>query len=291
MHNESFLFSQQLIGKSNFKTIIFNNNFQNKIDFSFITVNEGIFVQGWHQNSNMFTFDNEMPPFQKKIKKFNISKYPITNLQYLQFLQSGGYENEKYWCTQGWNWVQENKICKPLYWIKKNNIWFTQKWKSLQKLYMDHPVIHISWFEACAFCKWSKTRLPTESEWEFVATNFGKNNFPWGDEITSLKNANLDYKYMNTVSVYHYENDYNKHQIQQIIGNCWEWCQEPIYPYDGFKIDPVYREMSYPFFGYKKICRGGSWAVPSFLINSKYRNAQMPDNRIQYIGFRVCKDN
>ena len=78
--------------------------------------------------------------------------------------------------------------------------------------------------------------------------------------------------------------------VQQLIGNVWEWCEEPIYPYDGFNIDPVYREMSYPFFGFKKICRGGCFAVPDYLIHSKYRNAQMPDCRIQFIGFRVCKD-
>ena len=100
--------------------------------------------------------------------------------------------------------------------------------------------------------------------------------------------ANLNYKYDGIQSVDSYNSGNNKLGVQQLIGNIWEWCQEPIYPYNGFEIDPVYREMSYPFFGFKRICRGGAWCVPDYLINSKYRNAQKPECRIQYIGFRTC---
>ena len=80
----------------------------------------------------------------------------------------------------------------------------------------------------------------------------------------------------------------NFDHVSQLIGNIWEWCEESIYPYDGFTIDPVYREMSYPFFGFKKICKGGCFAAPDFLIHPRYRNAQQDDCRLQFIGFRVC---
>ena len=86
------------------------------------------------------------------------------------------------------------------------------------------------------------------------------------------------------------KNNTNKWGVIGLIGNVWEWCEDSIYPYDGFKIDPIYKEMSYPYFGFKKICRGGCFNVPNYLIHSKYRNAQYPDCRIQYIGFRVVKD-
>ena len=89
--------------------------------------------------------------------------------------------------------------------------------------------------------------------------------------------------------VNNYSEGDNKNEVRQLFGNVWEWCQEAIYPYDGFKIDPVYKEFSYPFFGFKKILRGGSWATPDILINSRYRNAQMPDCRIQFTGIRVVK--
>ena len=78
--------------------------------------------------------------------------------------------------------------------------------------------------------------------------------------------------------------------LYDMSGNVWEWCEDSIYPYDGYCIDPIYREFSYPYFGLKKNLRGGSWAVPDYLIHPKYRNAQMPETRIQFTGVRVVKD-
>ena len=120
-----------------------------------------------------------------------------------------------------------------------------------------------------------------------LATNGGTTKYPWGNEM-SKNVANLNYS-GSVCNVNEYENGNNKYDVSQLFGNVWEWCQGPLYPYDGFKIDPVYREFSYPFFGFKKILRGGCWAVPDILINSRYRNAQMPDCRIQFTGFRVVK--
>ena len=147
--------------------------------------------------------------------------------------------------------------------------------------------MHISYHEASAYCRWVGGRLPTESEYEYVSSNMGKTLFPWGNNNPSNDVSNINYlQYI--VPVNAYQSGDNQRGVSQLIGNVWEWCDEVIYPYDGFTIDPVYREMSYPFFGYKKICKGGSFAVPDCLIHPSYRNAQYPDCRIQFIGFRVC---
>ena len=131
-------------------------------------------------------------------------------------------------------------------------------------------------------------RLPTESEYEYLATNGGIDKFPWGEDLEATKYCNLNYqKYI--VEVTDNKEGDNKKGVSQLMGNVWEWCQEPIYPYDNFVIDPVYREMSYPFFGEKRICKGGCWSVPDFLIHPRYRNAQLPTCREQFIGFRVCR--
>ena len=151
-------------------------------------------------------------------------------------------------------------------------------------------MINVSWYEACAYCRWKKVRLPMESEWEYLSTNKGSTKYPWGDSEPNINRCNLNYNNGGTVNIFEFKCGNNKNGVSQLFGNVWEWCQEPIYPYNGFEIDPVYREMSYPFFGFKRICKGGCWAVPSFLINSRYRNAQMPNCRMQFIGFRVCKD-
>ena len=106
--------------------------------------------------------------------------------------------------------------------------------------------------------------------------------------LPNISICNIDYLNGGILPVDYYD-EVDEFPVKQLIGNVWEWCEEVIYPYDGFIIDPVYREMSYPFFGHKRICRGGSWACPSILINSRYRNAQMPDCRFQFTGFRIVK--
>lgn len=208
-----------------------------------------------------FSWDNENPCFETNIKAFSAYKNPVTNGKYNEFIESGGYYITKYWSFKGLRWLNETRTTKPLYWNKHKHL-------------IDYPVIHISYYEAEAFCNWYSekydlsARLPNESEWEALCQIYGNKD-----------KCNLDYT-GGLCSVH--END-----GINLYGNCWEWCSDVIYPYDGFKIDKYYKEMSYPFFGFKKICKGGSWCCPKDLIHSYYRNAQLPENRVQYIGFRM----
>ena len=127
-----------------------------------------------------------------------------------------------------------------------------------------------------------KGRLPTESEWEYLAIQ--------GDKQKDKNTINCDFKHnWITPNGYYSITNENNTIVEDLFGNCWEWCSNVMYPYDGFCIDPVYREYSYPHFGSKKIVRGGAWCVPYDLCNSKYRNAQIPETQYQYIGFRVVQ--
>ena len=139
------------------------------------------------------------------------------------------------------------------------------------KLRYNHPV-NVTWYEAKAYCNFYGLKMITESEWEYLADN----------NINSI----CDYTESKSVNE---EKNVNRFGVYGLYGNYWEWCENSIYPYDGFVIDPVYREMSYPFFGYKKICRGGAWCVPKFLATRTYRNAQLPECYYQFITFRVKK--
>ncbi len=281
-HNESFLFTRKLLNMGMPKSMdLYIKDREKLIDFKFISIHGGQFRQGVDDDSNGFVLDNEMPSFKVEIQDFEVSKYPITQFQYLLFVRDDGYNEEKYWCKPGWRWIKQNNIDKPLYWKKINGLWkIKNNDNRYEKIKNNHPMIHVSWYEACAFCRYisikldKKIRLPTESEWEFVANKYG-----------DLSNCNANYS-GNTVSV---AND-KENTVSQLFGNVWEWCQEPIYPYDGFVIDPVYREVSYPFFGFKKICKGGCWATSDYMISSSYRNAQQPDCRYQFIGFRVVNE-
>jgi len=297
MHNEAFIFNSQCIFNKSLNIInaipnfINNNNDNNLIDnFTFIDYDEGEFIQGINDSEDNLIFDNEKPQFKKKINKFSVSKYPVTEYMFSLFIRDCGYENDDYWCYNGLLWKNDNNIKLPLYWkydTKENNYY---KLVNNDKISIksNKPISNISYYEAKAYCKWKNVRLPTESEHEYISTNCGITKYPWGNKNINDSLANINYKnHILDVNVYKYGD--NEKGVSQLIGNVWEWCEESIYPYDGYTIDPIYRDMSYPFFGFKKICKGGSFAVADFLIHPKYRNAQYPDCRIQYIGFRVCK--
>ncbi len=289
MHNEAFIFTKLSI--DNQIAFDLSNNISNNIinSLEFINYDSNDFIQGSLDDKDYLIFDNEMPRFKTYVNKFKISKYPITEHMYLSFIKNGGYLKDEYWCRNGLIWRKTNNIELPLYWLQNNGCYYKKINSKLIGVDTNLPIIHISYYEAKAFCKWMGVRLPTETEYEYVATNMGKTKFPWGDKTPNDNLCNLNYKnYIKPVN--YYKNGDNNNKISQLIGNIWEWCEESIYPYNGFKIDPVYREMSYPFFGFKKICKGGCFAVPDFLIHPRYRNAQYPDCRIQFIGFRVCKD-
>lgn len=292
MHCESFIFTQKLLTIKNsiYKKINYPNY---DINFDYVKVTGGKFKQGTYEGENLISFDNEMPQFETRVEDFYISKYCVTENLVKQFILNDGYKNNKYWSINGWRWVQENEIEFPFYWIKKGNDYFINDNELIRETKMNLPATHISWYEAEAICNWLGGRLPTETEWEYIATNGGITKYPWGNIDLNKMNkkvCNLNYS-GNICPVDFFLEGNNKNEIVQLFGNVWEWCQESIYPYDGFKIDPVYKEFSYPFFGFKKVLRGGSWATPDILINSRYRNAQMPDCRIQFTGFRVVKKN
>ena len=290
MHIEAFIFTKlNLYNKLEYVTIKSNKFNKSNIikNIEFVDYNSSNFTQGSLDNKHYLIFDNEMPSFNTYIKKFSISNYPITEYLYLQFIKNNGYKNKKYWCDNGYKWLKEHNIKLPLYWINDNNTYYKIINNKKYNINTNLPIINISYYEAKAYCKWKKVRLPTETEYEYVSTNEGRTKFPWGNKI-DINKCNINYN--NFIKpVNSYKNGRNYKDIYQLIGNVWEWCEEEIYPYNGFKIDPVYREMSYPFFGFKKICKGGSFGVPDYLIHPKYRNAQYPDCRIQFIGFRVCK--
>lgn len=284
MHNESFIFTNQLLGDNIFN-FEYEYNYEIPLeDVEMINVNPGSLKQGVDFSTREFYFDNEAPSKNVCVNKFHVSKYCVTNYQFLKFVEDGGYEKKRYWNEEGWLYIKNKNLTHPIYWHKTHHTWFEKLYNKSIILRNNNPVVNISWYEAMAYCKWKGVRLLKEEEWEYLA----KLEPLFGQKSDSHLNYGYNYNCHTTISVLQ-DKSINKLDIVGLYGNCWEWCLEPIYPYDGFVIDPVYREMSYPFFGQKKVCRGGSWAVPDYLINSHYRNAQPPDCCHQIIGFRVAK--
>ena len=140
---------------------------------SFVELEEGTYEIGFEGDG--FCFDNELTRHKVYLNDFEIGSQLITNLEYLEFIQDGGYRDHRLWHSEGWDWVNQYGVDSPLYWHEHDNEWLNFTLAGLRPLALEAPVCHISFYEAAAFAEWREKRLPTEFEWEAVS---GK--FDWG---------------------------------------------------------------------------------------------------------------
>ncbi|TRO64130.1 ergothioneine biosynthesis protein EgtB [Christiangramia sabulilitoris] len=168
----------------------YNDEFkENRIqDFEreWITVEEGVYEIG--HKSDDFCYDNELGLHKKYLCGFSISNKLVTNGEFLEFIEAGGYKDVLLWHAEAWDWIQQNEINKPAYWHKVNNSWKQYTLNGLQDLNPDAPVTHISYYEAFAFAQWKGMRLPTEEEWEIA-----QEKFEWGSRWEWTESAYSPY--------------------------------------------------------------------------------------------------
>ncbi len=245
-----------------------------------------------------FVFDNEKWTHPVKIQPFRIARAPVTNLEYTAFAEDKGYRRREFWSDEGWRWREEVGAEHPVYWHREpGGRWYRRHFDELVPLEDHHPVVQVNWYESEAYCRWAGRRLPTEAEWEVAAsvapspdgreiTN-EKRRFPWGYEPLSAHHANLGWRIIGCIDVAALPAGDSAFGCRQMIGNMWEWTNSTFGPYPGFVVDP-YKEYSEPFFGTRKVLRGGSWAIPSRLIRNTWRNFFAPDRRDIVAGFRTC---
>lgn len=134
---------------------------------AYIPIKEGIYTIG-HQTDS-FCFDNELSVHKAYIQTFEISNKMVTNEEFIEFIESGGYTTFKLWLADGWDFIQNNKISAPMYWHKVNGDWHYYTFDGFIAVEKNKPVSHISFFEAYAFAEWKGMRLPTEFEWEVAS--------------------------------------------------------------------------------------------------------------------------
>jgi ergothioneine biosynthesis protein EgtB len=152
----------------------------------FVEIGKGIYEIGYHGNG--FCFDNELERHKVYLVDFEISKNLVTNGEFIEFINSGGYKNFNFWHADGWEWVKLNKIISPFYWHLINNEWHNYTLSGLKLVDLNEPVNHISYYEAAAFASWKEMRLPTEFEWEIAAPDFD-----WGKRWEWTESAYLPY--------------------------------------------------------------------------------------------------
>ena len=235
-----------------------------------------------------FLFDNEKWGHPVEVQAFRIARAPVTNEAFAAFVDDGGYTEREFWSPEGWVIRSSTGAAHPNYWVRDERGWLRRNFDRYVHLEPHAPVCHVSWYEAEAYCRWARRRLPTEAEWDMAASAAVSGGYPWGDTEPSAELANLDSRHLGTVDVAAYPASDSAYGCRQMIGNVWEWTASAFYPFPGYLVDHPYREYSAPWFGYHKVLKGGAWATRSRLINNSYRNFFLPDRADVVAGFRTC---
>jgi iron(II)-dependent oxidoreductase len=245
-----------------------------------------------------FVFDNEKWAHEAQLASFRIARAPVTNAEFAAFVDEGGYGIREFWSDAGWEWRLRRNALRPLYWEdKRDGVWSVRRYRAVEELPPHAPVCFVSWFEADAWCRWAGRRLPSEAEWEAAAIGLpttdgarladARGRWPWGGEPPTAGRANLDYAFDGPIDVAACADGDSAFGCRQMIGNVWEWTASDFLPYAGFAADP-YKDYSQPWFGSRKVLRGGCWATSARIARPAYRNFFTPDRNDVFAGFRTC---
>lgn len=245
-----------------------------------------------------FVFDNEKWAHPVETPPYRMARAPVTNAEFAGFVEERGYLRRDLWSHQGWVWRVKTGVEHPVYWERGANGCLRRHFNRLVPLEEHAPVIHVNWYEAEAYCNWAGRRLPTEAEWELAASaeptpdgkgiTEHKRRYPWGDEPPSPDRANLDSRFLGCADVGAFPSGDSAFGCRQMMGNVWEWTASAFYPFPGYIVDFPYKEYSAPWFGYRKVLKGGAWATRSRLACNSYRNFFQPYRRDVFAGFRTC---
>ncbi|MHC4953535.1 MAG: selenoneine synthase SenA [Planctomycetota bacterium] len=289
MHLESMVWCRQTIGYPAPRSAINEPLPSGDSGTGDATIPAGSYPVGMPADSadGQFSFDAERPGHSVELDSFQIAKTLVTNGEFLQFIEEGGYDNPSLWSYRGKNWIEEESPKHPLYWRRtENGTWQVRQFDQWVELPVQAPVMHVNAWEAEAFCRWAGRRLPTELEWEAAARGTEGRLYPWGDSMDAAR-VDMDARHLGQGAVDGLPAGATPDGCLQMVGTAWEWTQDQFLPYDGFRVD-MYPFMSTLQFGDHRVTKGGSCATSSCLIRSSYRQAYLPFRQDAFTGFRTC---
>jgi ergothioneine biosynthesis protein EgtB len=235
-----------------------------KPDQGWLSIDEGLYEIG--HKADGFAFDNESPRHRVYLQDVKLRKSLVTNGEYLDFMREGGYDDPLLWLAAGHDAKTQQGWTSPLYWERHEERWFTFTLGGLQPLDLDHPVTHISFYEADAFARWAGCRLATEAELEIgsasvlIEAGFSEEN------ILHPNNANV------------------------VLGQCWQWTSSDYNAYPGYApAAGAVGEYNGKFMSNQMVLRGGSCATPRDHYRNTYRNFFPHTARWQFSGIRLAK--
>lgn len=231
----------------------------------------------WPLDSERFAFDNESPRHRVLMPAHSLATRPVTNAEYHDFIEAGGYRDAALWLSDGWTLVKQASWQRPLYWDEGMESEFTLG--GMRPIDPDAPVSHLSYYEADAFARWAGARLPTEVEWENAAA------------AVAVEGNFVDRGTLHPVPAGRDADRVTAGSPRQMFGDVWEWTSSAYTAYPGFREMPgSLGEYNGKFMSGQQILRGGSCASPRDHLRASYRNFFHAPDRWQFSGLRLARD-
>ena len=239
-----------------------------------IEVPAGRATLGVDRTSVRFGWDNEFPSKTVDVPEFEIDRHDVSNSRFMEFVEAGGYDDERWWRPEDWRWIRSDGIAHPLFWERRGADWFWRGMFELIPLPLAWPV-YVSQAEATAFAKWRGTRLPTEAEFQRAAFESprGERPHPWGDAEPTSVHGVFDFTSWDPEPAGSHPAGASAWGVEDLVGNGWEWTSTTFAPFPGFTPMPSYPEYSADFFdGEHFVMKGASPATARELLRPTFRN-------------------
>ena len=266
-----------------------------------LTIPEGATTLGKSRRGGSFGWDNEFEEQRISVPSFSISAFPVTNSEYMEFLQACGYEDSRYWRPQDWEWKRQQRLEHPQYWLPRSSSVATDpdtQWE-YRSMFGVIPLppswpVYVSHAEASAYARWAGKKLPTEAQWHRAAYGTPgeiQREYPWGDALPDLTRGNFHSKSWHAAPVDTHPAGASAFGVQDLLGNGWEWTSTPFGPLPGFTPFPFYKGYSADFFdGRHFVMKGGSARTDVSMLRRSFRNWFQPHYPYVYATFRCVEE-
>jgi len=270
-----------------------------------VAIPTGVATLGRRHGPSTFGWDNEFNEQRIEVPQFSIDTFPVTNGEYLKFVQAGGYQEPRYWEPQDWEWKARNHIEHPGFWLPRLPApasesvsdpaasWGYRAMFGDTSLPLSWPV-YVSHAEASAFARWANKQLPTEAQWHRAAYGTPQGDereYPWGDAAPHARRGNFHYQSWDPMAVDMHPAGASAFGVFDLLGNGWEWTSTRFSPFPGFKPFPFYPGYSADFFDGKHfVMKGGSPRTDSCMLRRSFRNWFQPHYPYVYATFRCVEE-
>ncbi len=258
-----------------------------------MSIPRGRATLGVDRTSVPFGWDNELPSSTADVGAFAIERHDVTNAAFLEFVEAGGYEDERWWQADDRAWLEQDRIRHPLFWERQGSQWQWRGMFELVPLPLAWPV-YVSQAEATAYARWRGARLATEAEFQraaFGAPDGIERQHPWGDTPPDSRHGVFDFTSWDPEPVGSHPAGRSAWGVDDLVGNGWEWTSTPFAPFAGFRPMASYPEYSADFFdGEHFVIKGASPATARELIRPSFRNWFRGRYPYVYATFRCVKD-